>query len=152
MFVGTKVYDFFKFWVFKILKVNLIEELRVLNDLKSLDFDEIKSNNFGLFLPFRKNFIACRQKLFSKIAPLESKRKSTKHKIPFILRGLGLPTKTSLINYSKKKEDTKSSCYWLSKLYDNAIVLAAGTPVLPMHRDKQFNTGFTVLAAHATKS
>jgi hypothetical protein len=29
----------------------------------------------------------------------------------------------------QKKEDTKSSCYWLSKLYDNSIVLTAGTPV-----------------------
>jgi hypothetical protein len=47
-------------------------------------------------------------------------------------------------NSLQKKEDYKSSCYSLSKLYDNSIVLTAGTPV-------PFNTSFIVGAAHATK-
>jgi hypothetical protein len=44
----------------------------------------------------------------------------------------------------QKKEDTESSCYSISKLYDNSIVFTAGTPV-------PFNTSFIVRAAHATK-
>ena len=44
----------------------------------------------------------------------------------------------------QKKEDTKASCYSLSKLYENSIVLTAGTPV-------PFNTGFIVGATHPTK-
>lgn len=49
-------------------------------------------------------------------------------------------TKLTLL---QKKEDTKSSYYSLSKLYDNSIVLTAGTSV-------PFNTGFIVRLAAAT--
>jgi hypothetical protein len=53
-------------------------------------------------------------------------------------------TRKPKLNLLQKKEDTISSYYSLSKLYDNSIVLTAGTPV-------PFNRSFIVRAAHATK-
>jgi hypothetical protein len=53
-------------------------------------------------------------------------------------------TRKPKLNLLQKKEDYKSSYYSLSKLYDNSIVLTAGTPV-------PFNRSFIVRATHATK-
>jgi hypothetical protein len=60
-----------------------------------------------------------------------------------MLKSEGKHEKTKL-KLLQKKEDTKSSCYSLSKIYDNSIVLTAGAPV-------PFNRSFIVRAAHATK-
>jgi hypothetical protein len=52
----------------------------------------------------------------------------------------------------QKKEDTKSSCYWLSKLYDNSIVLTAGTQVLPIKNGTSCSTGVSLFVLRTQRS
>ena len=52
----------------------------------------------------------------------------------------------------QKKEDTKSSCNSLSKLYDNSIVLTAGTPVLPIAIGTGCSTGVSLFVLRTQRN